>query len=351
MNRSDIKILEIMAKSKQINKKTNKKTSKDTKHSVKPKKPVLGRGLGALLPSIEFSKTGFALPKEEQENKLSNFANIDIMKIVQNPYQPRKEFDEASLEDLKKSIIENGVIQAITVRRSINGYELISGERRLRASVLAKKKTIPAYILEVKEDVDMLELALIENVQRENLNPIETATGFQRLIEECDLTQEQVAVKIGKDRSTITNFLRLLKLPQKIQDSLRRKEITMGHARSLLSLANTRNMLFAWKEIIGKQLSVRVTESLVKDINKEKILTDKTDGNLTKDNSKNKTHLSSETLLVIKEQEKKLMHAFGTRITINTKSKESGSIKFDFYSIDDFERLIELFNYVEDKMK
>lgn len=336
-----------MAKSKQ----SNKKTSKVSKTAVKPKKQVLGKGLGALLPSIEFSNKGFVLTKEEQENKSGNFANIEIIKIVQNPYQPRREFDQASLEDLKKSIIENGVIQAITVRRSINGYELISGERRLRASIMAKKTKIPAYILEVKDDIDMLELALIENVQRENLNPIETANGYQRLIEECNLTQEQVAVKIGKDRSTITNFLRLLKLPQKIQDSLRKKEITMGHARALLSIGDSNTMISSWKDILENQLSVRTTENLVKKIISGDKISDSKDDKSEKGKSKIKTQLSTETLLVLQEQEKKLMHAFGTQVSINTKSKESGSIKFDFYSIDDFERLIELFNYIEDKMK
>jgi len=320
----------------------------------KPKKQVLGKGLGALLPNIEFSEKGFKFSSEErEEGAKGNFALIDVIKIVQNPYQPRKEFDNRALEDLKKSIIDNGVIQPITVRRSINGYELISGERRLRASVMAGIKRIPAYILEVKSDIEMLELALIENVQREDLNPIESANGYQRLIEECNLTQEQVAVKIGKDRSTITNFLRLLRLPEKIQDGLRKREFSMGHARALLGLSDSRKMILAWQEILKKDLSVRATETLVKNMLSGKIILEK-DANRKKEDTSikdGKSHVSYDTALVLRENEKKLRYTFGTQVKISTKSNESGNIQFDFYSKDDFERLIELFSFIDNKIQ
>jgi ParB family transcriptional regulator, chromosome partitioning protein len=337
-------------KSKQ-KKKENKSFNAKDKH--RPKKPVLGKGLGALLPNIEFSDRGFKISDEDKKNiESGNFALIDISKIVQNPYQPRKEFDRKALEDLSNSIKENGVIQAITVRRSINGYELISGERRLRASAMAGFKKIPAYILEVKSDIDLLQIALIENLQREDLNPIETANGYQRLLEECNLTQEQVASKIGKDRSTITNFLRLLKLPEKIQESLRKHELSMGHARALLSINDRDKMLIAWKEIIKKRLSVRATETLARkiasgkiDFSDEKTLREKE--YIRKDG---KSDVSYDTALVLRDYENKLRHIFGTQVKIQTKSKESGQILFDFYSKNDFERLIELFEFIGSKV-
>lgn len=318
----------------------------------KAKKPVLGKGLAALLTNIEISDKGIKFkPDEIEETKSENFAMIDIAKISRNPYQPRKDFDEQALEDLKNSILENGVITAISVRRAVNGYELIHGERRLRASILAGMKKIPAYILEVKSDVELLTLALLENVQRADLNPIETANGYQRLIEECNLTQEQVAMKIGKDRSTITNFLRLLKLPQKIQTSIRNSEITQGHARALLALSDTKQMLSAWNEIISKNLSVRATENLVK-----KILAGKqseNDNKLVKEDATKdgKSHVSYETALVLKDYENKLRHIFGTQVKITTKSNESGCIQLDFYSKDDFERIIDLLNFIETKVQ
>ncbi len=166
----------------------------------------LGKGLGALLPSIEFSDHGFKFHDEEEPS--SKLTEIEISKIVHNPYQPRKEFEPQALDDLKNSILEHGVIQPITVRRAVNGYELIFGERRLRAATAAGLVKIPAYIRENVSDIDMLELALIENVQREDLNAIEIASSYQRLIEECNYTQEQVARKVGKDRTTVTNFIR-----------------------------------------------------------------------------------------------------------------------------------------------
>lgn len=312
----------------------------------------LGKGLGALLSSVEITKEkGITFKPSDNEKPIDgNIIFIDITKIKQNPYQPRKEFDEQALDDLKNSIIEHGIIQPITVRRAVDGYDLISGERRLRASTKAGFDKIPAFIMDNVSDVAMLELALIENVQRENLNPIEIANGYQRLIEDCSLTQEQVATKVGKDRTTVTNFLRLLKLPEKIQDSVRAKDITMGHARALLALSDPMNIILAWNEIIEKSLSVRATESLVKNIEAGIIIlgNDALKPKPEKIKKKEpKDNVSSDVAMILENKENELRHIFGTQVRINPKNEESGTIEFNFYSKDDFERLIELFNFIE----
>ena len=316
----------------------------------------LGKGLGALLPSVEFSKEkGFSFkPTDDEEILEGNTAMIDISHIKQNPYQPRKDFDPRSLDDLKNSIIEHGIIQPVTVRRSVSGYELIAGERRLRAATKAGLSKIPAYIMDVVSGVSMLEMALIENVQRVDLNPIETASGYQRLIEECNYTQEQVAVRVGKDRTTITNFLRLLRLPDKIQESLRVKEMSMGHARAILACSSEKNMLYTWQQTIDKKLSVRSTEQLVKDIELGKIQIDK-NGNLTsfKKQSLKKTNVkenvSPEIALTLEDSENKLRHIYKTQVKIQPKTEATGTIEFDFFSIEEFERLIDLFSSVDAK--
>lgn len=314
------------------------------------KKPTgLGKGLDALLPTINYTGQGFTI--ESDEHQESSTYEIEISKIVFNPYQPRKDFDVAALDDLKRSIIEHGIIQPITVRNAVSGYELISGERRMRAAIAAGFLKIPAYVLENVTDLQMLEMALIENVQRENLNPIETANGYQRLIEECNLTQEEVSKKIGKDRSTITNFLRLLKLPDKIQESLRKRELTMGHARTLLAVSDTSNMLPAWHRIIEEGLSVRATESLVKDIESGRVEFSRS-GKLieTKEKVKKKDlkdTLSAETKAQLEDDESRLRHIYSTQVRVIPKSEYSGVIEFDFYTIDEYERIMDLFNSVK----
>ncbi len=309
----------------------------------------LGKGLGALIPSVEFSKDkGFKISTQEEAktSEKGGVSTIEIDKITRNPYQPRKDFEPAALEELKQSILKHGVIQAIAVRTSINGYELISGERRLRASIAAGLKEIPAYILHDISDKQMLEIALIENVQRENLNPIEVAHGYNRLIEECSYTQEQVAERVGKDRSTITNFLRLLKLPESIQEHLRTKKISMGHARALLGLGDHAKMIAAGREVIESELSVRATESLVKDIEKGKLKFTYDGKKLIPQAKEKKEIVSKEVALQLEEIENRLRQAFGTNVKINPKNAESGSIEFEFYSIDDFERIIDIFENV-----
>ena len=178
------------------------------------KKPVLGRGLNALIPKtphMEINLRDTSIGTDTGETGI--IANVEIVKIHPNPFQPRTDFDPGALEELTRSIREKGIIQPITIRRAENGYQLISGERRLRAAQLARLKYIPAYIISIENDEEMLELALIENIQREYLNPIEVAAAYQRLIDDCRLTQDDIAQKVGKDRSTVTNFIRLLKLP------------------------------------------------------------------------------------------------------------------------------------------
>ncbi len=300
----------------------------------------LGKGLGALISTVEITGKGFkikSLGKEEAENKES-LPFVDISKIRANPYQPRKDFDKQALEDLKNSIMEHGVIQPVTLRRLVDGYELIAGERRLRASKEAGLDKIPAYIIEVDDGAASLEIALIENVQRENLNPIEIAHGYNRLIEECSLTQEQLAVKVGKDRSTVTNFLRLLRLPEKIQESLRKKEISMGHARALLAITDTAGMLWAWKEVNEKNLSVRAAEDLARKIESGKI---NTENKPTQE--KNKQIITPQEAVVLADSENRLRHVYATQVRITPKTKESGTIEFDFYSKDELERLLDIF--------
>src|SRR5271169_719741 len=198
----------------------------------------LGKGLSALIHSSEENERA---PEPERDRPVipvgsvsGSTLQLDITKIRPNPLQPRADFDQQALDELKKSIQQKGIIQPVTVRPVANGlYELISGERRIRASMEVGLKTVPAYIIEVRTDAEMLELALIENLQREHLNPIEIAISYQRLMSDVGLSAEQVAHKVSKDRTTVVNFLRLLKLPTSIQDALRKSQITMGHARAL----------------------------------------------------------------------------------------------------------------------
>ncbi|MEJ2628950.1 MAG: ParB/RepB/Spo0J family partition protein, partial [bacterium] len=216
----------------------------------------LGKGLDALIPSNI----------TEEEGKQATIEGIEINKIKTNPYQPRTDFDNEKLEGLKASIEEKGIIQPITVRREKDGFELIAGERRLRAVQELNYKTIPAYILsDISTGDEMLELSLIENIQRQDLNPIELAKAYQKLQKEYGLTQEEVAKKVGKDRATITNIIRLLQLPEKIQDSVKTNEISMGHARALMSLPTEKSQMQFLQKVIRDEWSVRKLEQAVKE--------------------------------------------------------------------------------------
>ena len=226
------------------------------------KKSALGRGLGALIDDAKYEKR----PVEEAVST-SAIAEIEISKIEANPFQPRKEFNDESLKELSTSIKELGVIQPITVKKLENGnFQLISGERRTRASKLAGLKKIIAFVRDA-DDQGMLEMALVENIQREDLNSIEVAITYQRLIDECTLTQEKLSDRVGKKRATIANYLRLLKLPAEIQVGVRDNRISMGHARALISVENSDTQLKIFHKILNEGLSVRNTEALVREEN------------------------------------------------------------------------------------
>lgn len=312
-------------------------------------KGVLGRGLGALLSgtasAVDTADLRENLPSDDGRS-VGTICKIDIAKVSPNPFQPRVDFNPQALEELKNSILEHGVIQPITVRRVGERFELISGERRVRASIDAGLTDIPAYILDVNSDRGMLEIALIENVQRENLNPIEIALGYQRLIKECSLTQEEVADKVGKDRSTVTNMLRLLRLPQQIQESLRDADITMGHARALLTIQDVEGQIEVWKQVRDEGLSVRKTEAIVKQVaqsgasRKEK-KTAATNGTI----SPNPTR--TELDLTLTEISARLRQVFGTQVKVKSNAAGDGNITIDFYSSEDLERLLELFAVIE----
>lgn len=292
----------------------------------------LGKGLAALIGPVE-GETHPEEPKIEVKvetvtRETEGIVLIDLEKIRPNPFQPRADFDEKALDELKKSILEKGIIQPVTVRRKEDYFELIAGERRVRAATDAGLKNIPAYIIEVKSDEEMLELALIENLQREYLNPIEIAISYQRLVTECNLTYEQVAERIGKDRTTVINFIRLLRLPEEIQKALRENKITAGHARMLVSLPDEKTQLKIFNKIIKNDLNVRQVEKLVRDINRKSEIKVKSNGEF-KDNT-------------VIDIEQKLRQIFGTKVNINQKKTGRGEIIIEYYSSEDLERLLEL---------
>jgi len=295
------------------------------------KKSVLGRGLNALIPKnprMEVNVRDGSVGRDTGE--MGIIASIDIAKIQPNPFQPRTDFDQESLAELTHSIQEKGVIQPITVRRIDTGYQIISGERRLRATQAAHLRQIPAYIIAVETDEEMLELALIENIQREYLNSMEIANAYQRLIDECHMSQDDIAKRVGKDRSTVTNFIRLLKLPPKIQDGLRKDKISMGHARALIALPNERVQVRLYEKIVDGGLSVRKVEDIVRTVQLPK----------------KKTGPHRETGGVsasIQSLEERLRQALGTKVKVKTKGSGRGEIIVEYYSLDDFDRLMDLF--------
>jgi ParB family chromosome partitioning protein len=310
------------------------------------KKAALGRGLSALLPSANQETstpeevTGVETPKsrlyhfEERLRLLGRVAEIDIDRIRPNPYQPRKDFDEEALDELARSIAQLGIIQPITVRAlGNNEFEVISGERRLRAARRAGLKRVPAYVREADTE-EMLEMALVENVQREELNPIEVALGYQRLIEECGLTQEQVAEKVGKNRATVANFLRLLKLPPRIQASLRDGTITAGHARALIGLPEPVQLRLL-QEIETKQLSVREVEERVRAWHRRQ------ERKTTGEAAIASAEPDPETLQ-IRDYEDQLRRRLGTQVRIRHRSGRGGRIEIAYFSDEELERLLSL---------
>ena len=225
------------------------------------KKQALGRGLSALLNDSENAIE--SINDKNADQVIGNIIDLELGKITTNPFQPRTHFNEEALEELSQSIKELGVIQPITVRKKGNAFELISGERRLRASEMAELKTIPAYV-RLADDQESLEMALVENIQRQDLDPIEIGLSYQRLIEEIKLTQDQLSSRVGKKRSTITNYMRLLKLDPIIQTGIRDSFITMGHGRALINIESPAEQIKLYKTIVKKGFSVRETEELVR---------------------------------------------------------------------------------------
>ena len=284
------------------------------------KKTNLGKGLEALISQYSTEKD-------------SNYINdaIPINKIQANPHQPRKDFNDSKMEELVLSIKEKGILQPIAVRELKNGnYEIIAGERRYRASKLIGLKSIPAYILSIEDESEIMEFALIENIQRDDLNPIEESEAYASLKNKYNLSQKEISKKVGKSRSLIANSLRLLKLPSSIKEDIKNNKLSMGHAVSLLSLKNKTQMLAIANRIIKNKLSVRNTEEIISKINSS-----------TPKSKSNRKSLKSQLL---NEFESKLIHKFGTKVSISSNNKGKGTVVFEFYTQDDLERILDLLN-------
>lgn len=299
-------------------------------------KSVLGRGLDALIRTqkeIE-SPNEVKVEAENSSKEPINFKNLLVDLIDANPFQPRSVFDQTALNELKTSIIKNGLITPITVRPNGDRYQLISGERRLRAFKEIGYPEIPAYIISVESDDVMLAMALIENIQREKLNPVEIGLAYRRLMDDCGLTQEEIADRVGKDRSTIANSLRILKLPSEIKEKLISEELSMGQARALINLPDRELQLLALNKILSENLSVRKVEVLVREM--------LTKGDVSQKKSagkKSSLTLSSDTN--VRDIEDKLKQIFGTKVQCKFRKNESGDIIIEFYSAGEFDGIVE----------
>lgn len=276
---------------------------------------ALGKGISALIPDVQSST-----PREE-------VLSVDIVKIRPNILQPRERFDEQKIADLANSIREKGVIQPLLVRRQGDAYELIAGERRLRAAQSLNMKEVPV-IVKNADDLDSLELALIENIQREDLNPIEEAHAYQYLLDKFQLTQERIAEVLGKARVSVTNMLRLLKLPQEIQENIKQARISYGHGRALLELEDPGLQRLLMQEVIVKNLSVRELESKIKTL---------------RNKARKRISRGAERIdPAIRAYEESLQHALATKVRIQKKNKR-GMIEIEFYSDDDLSRIVNIF--------
>jgi ParB family chromosome partitioning protein len=290
------------------------------------KKKALGRGLDAILQSPETDITS----KDISGNYVAGaIANINIARIEANPFQPRTNFEEESLQELARSIREQGIVQPLTVRKlGYDHYQLIAGERRLKASEIAGLKEVPCYI-RVANDEQMLELALIENIHRQDLNALEIAISYQRLIDELNLKQEEVSQKVGKDRATVANYIRLLKLPPEVQFALRHDQISMGHARALISIPDIEKQLKALLRIVEKGLSVREAEKLAKEIQAP----------VTHKKSPS-SDLPGDFETPVSNLKKKL----GTSISVKRNNIGQGSIVIKFASDSELDRILDILN-------
>lgn len=299
------------------------------------KRNALGKGLSALLENANTDIT--SKNKLEGEGKVVGaIANIEIAQIETNPFQPRTQFDEDALNELAGSIKEHGIIQPITVRKlGYDKFQLISGERRFRASQIAGLTSVPAYI-RIANDQAMLEMALVENIQREQLDAIEVAISYKRLIDECNLTQEQLSQKVSKQRSTITNYLRLLKLPVEIQLALRNNDLTMGHARALINIEDEDKQLDIYNQIVLNDLSVRDVEDLVRGVKTEIAVSTPSKGGSKKAGEKGV--LTFEQQQIVED----LRAAFNAKVVINRDPKGKGKIVIPFRSDNDLKRILDL---------
>ncbi len=292
------------------------------------KKKALGRGLSALLGDTREDEKLEVDVTSPASHTSENFNEIPLTEIETNPFQPRQDFDQEALNELAESIKVHGIIQPITVRKlARNQYQLISGERRFQASKLAGLKSIPAYV-RLADDQQMLEMALIENIQRENLNPIEIALSYQRLISECNLKQEELGERVGKNRSTVTNYLRLIKLPPDIQIALRDQRLSMGHARAIINVDNPESQLYIFKKILSEDLSVRKVEELARQVMAEP------KGQLPKT-------VSTQAIKEITQLQANLSSHFGTKVSIKSDGKK-GDIRIPFLSVEDLNRILDI---------
>ena len=294
------------------------------------KRSALGRGLGALLENT---------PSESTDNftgtraLAGSVSNILLSQVEANPFQPRVDFNDDALRELSESIKHQGIIQPITVRKmGHDRYQIISGERRFKASKIAGLESIPAYV-RVANDQSMLEMALVENIQRENLNALEIAISYHRLMEECHISQEELADKVAKDRTTVTNYLRLLKLPPQIQTAVRDGKITMGHARAIINVNDLVLQLKIYNDIIENELSVRKVEDLVRESARKK------------SGSSSETKNATSRDIELKNIEERLTRKYESKIDIKHRANGSGQLIFSYFSTDDLNRIIELLDF------
>ncbi len=292
------------------------------------KRNALGRGLGALIEDTDEIRRG---------RPIASIVDVDINKIEANPWQPRARFNEDALNELALSIKGVGIVQPLTLRKiNHSRYQIIAGERRFRAAKIAGLNKVPAYVREAEDD-DMLEMALVENIQREDLNPIEVAISYQRLIEECDLTQESLSDKVGKKRSTISNYLRLLKLPAEIQLGLREKQISMGHARAIVNVGEAATQIKIFNETVKNDYSVRKVEEIVRTI-----------ASKDKESPKAKKSDSSDSP-EYQELRQQLSEFFKTNIRFSRSEKGQGKIIIPFHSDEELEKIISILDKAKNK--
>ncbi|MBQ3601757.1 MAG: ParB/RepB/Spo0J family partition protein [Lachnospiraceae bacterium] len=291
----------------------------------------LGKGLDSMIPN-KLPIAGTEREEKKKENKdVSHETLVKISEIQPNREQPRKKFNEDAMHELAESIKQYGVLQPLILQKKGKGYEIIAGERRWRASRLAGLKEVPAIIKEYSS-LEVLEIALIENIQREDLNPIEEAQAYQRLITEFKLKQDELAVKVSKSRTAITNSMRLLKLGEKVQEMLIEELISSGHARAILPIEDHEKQLVLAQKILDEKLSVRETESLVR-----KIL----------NGDSNKVSKKEDNSIFYRDLEEKMKEIIGTKVSIQAKSKKKGKIEIEYYSAEELDRIIELLMTVE----